>query len=123
MLNRNFYSSYIHFRDKYVQNPATCLPHIVTENCLKSLKTTRNQALKSGCLSVNFAQYSKLAEDFRLVQFPYGAPDHMLGNSVNTLFPSFSFIVKIRFVLYRFFILKMRSFEPGFKHPSALFLA
>ena len=55
------------------------------------------------------------------VRFPYGSPNHMLGNSVNTLFPSFSFILKIGFVLYLFFILKMRSSEPWVKHPSALF--
>lgn len=55
-------------------NSATCLPHIVTENCFKILKNARNQVLKSGCFSVNFAQYSKLAEAFRLVQFPYGSP-------------------------------------------------
>ena len=102
-------------------NSATCLPHIVTENCFKILKNARNQVLKSGCFSVNFAQYSKLAEDFRLVQFPYGSPDYMLGNSVISPFPSFSFIVKIRSVLYLFFILKMRSLEPWVKHPSALF--
>ena len=28
--------------------PAPCLPHIVTKNCLKALKTTQSQALKSG---------------------------------------------------------------------------
>ena len=28
------------------------------------------------------------------VQFPYGSPQHMLGNSVNTLFPSFLFTLK-----------------------------
>ena len=55
------------------------------------------------------------------VQIPYGSPFNILGNSVITLFPSFSFIVKIRFVLYLFFILKMRSSEPWVKHPSALF--
>ena len=55
------------------------------------------------------------------VQFPYGSPFNVLGNSVISPFPSFSFIVKIRFVLYLFFILKMRSSEPWVKHPSALF--
>ena len=45
--------------------------------------------------------------------------NYMAAN--NTLFPSFSFIVKIRFVLYLFFILKIRSSEPWVKHPSALF--
>lgn len=34
------------------------------------------------------------------VRFPYGSPFNVLGNSVNTLFPSFSFIVKIGFVRY-----------------------
>lgn len=81
-------------------NSATCLPHIVTENCFKILKNARNQVLKSGCFSVNFAQYSKLAEDFRLVQFPYGSPFNVLGNSVISPFPSFSFIPKIGFVRY-----------------------
>lgn len=33
-------------------------------------------------------------------QFPYGSPIHILGNSVDTLFPSFSFILKIGFVRY-----------------------
>lgn len=31
---------------------------------------------------------------------PYGSPFNVLGNSVNTLFPSFSFILKIGFVRY-----------------------
>ena len=55
------------------------------------------------------------------VRFPYGSPFNVLGNSVISPFPSFSFIVKIRFVLYLFFTLKMRSSEPWVKHPSALF--
>lgn len=37
------------------RNSAPCLPHIVTKNCLKILKITRNQALKSGCFSAVFA--------------------------------------------------------------------
>ena len=74
VLNRNFYSSYIHFRDKYVQNPATCLPHIVIENCLKLLKTTLSQVRKSGCFSAVFAHYSKPTEVFWSIQFPYGSP-------------------------------------------------
>ena len=30
-----------------------------------------------------------------LIQFPYGSPNHMLGNSVNTSFPSFLFYPKL----------------------------
>lgn len=81
-------------------NSATCLPHIVTENCFKILKNARNQVLKSGCFSVNFAQYSKLAEDFRLVQFPYGSPFNVLGNSVISRFPSFLFLPILVLVRY-----------------------
>lgn len=55
------------------------------------------------------------------IQFPYGSSFNILGNSVISQFPSFYFIMKIRFVLYLFFILKMRSCEPSVKHPSALF--
>lgn len=71
--------------------PATCLPHIVTKNRLKLLKATRNQALKSGCFSVIFAQYSKLVEVFRSVQFPYGSPSIRLSDDDNSSFESFSF--------------------------------
>ena len=57
--------------------------------------------LKSGYFSAVFAQYSKLAEAFRLVQFPYGSPfrkptDGLKQPSVgflfsqNTLCPLFS---------------------------------
>ena len=55
------------------------------------------------------------------VRFPYGSPDHIPENDVFTLFSGFSFIVKMGFVLYLFFILKMRSSEPWVKHPSAHF--
>ena len=34
------------------------------------------------------------------VQFPYGSPFNVLGNSVISPFPSFSFIVKMGFVRY-----------------------
>ena len=102
-------------------NSATCLPHIVTENCFKILKNARNQVLKSGCFSVNFAQYSKLAEAFRLVQFPYGSLFASLGNSVISPFPSFLFILKIRFVLYLFIIHELRIFEPEVRNLLAHF--
>ena len=91
MLNRNFYSSYIHFRDKYVQNPATCLPHIVIENCLKLLKTTLSQVRKSGCFSAVFANYSKPTEVFWSIQFPYGSPHTRLSNDDISPFESFYF--------------------------------
>lgn len=46
----------------------------------------------------------------------------MLGNSVNTRFPSFAFYVKMPFVLCLFFIEKNTIFEPWGQAPLGSFL-
>ena len=78
----------------------TCLPLICAKNRRNRLKITTIALLKNAAKSGFFAFYSRPHQVCGLIQFPYGSPNHMLGNSVNTLFPSFSFIVKIGFVRY-----------------------
>ena len=52
--------------------------------------------LKNAAKSGFFAFYSRPHQVCGLIQFPYGSPNHMLGNSVNTLFPSFFFYTENR---------------------------
>ena len=72
-------------------------------------------------ISCSAADDENLRKTFASIQFPYGSPPNALADDVDTSFASFSFIVKIRFVLYLFIIHELRIFEPEVRNLLAHF--
>ena len=68
----------------------TCLPLICAKNRRNRLKITTIALLKNAAKSGFFAFYSRPHQVCGLIQFPYGSPFDILGNSVISPFPSFS---------------------------------